>query len=83
LIILDEFGLHSFESFAKQTLLNIIEDRYDKGSLIITSQLPVSAWHQTIGENTIGDAIPDRVIYFSHRIELKGESTRKKKELKG
>jgi len=83
LIILDDFGLHSFDTFARQTLLSIIEDRYDKGSLIITSQLPVSAWHQTIGEGTIADAILDRVIYSSHRIELKGESLRKKKELKG
>jgi DNA replication protein DnaC len=83
LIILDDFGLHSFDTFARQTLLNIIEDRYNQGSLIITSQLPVSTWHQTIGEGTIADAILDRVIYSSHRIELKGESMRKKKELKG
>lgn len=83
LIILDDFGLHSFDQFSRQTLLNLIEDRYDKGSLVITSQLPVSSWHQTIGEGTIADAILDRVIYSSHRIELDGDSLRKKKELKG
>lgn len=83
LIILDDFGLHTFDQFSRQTLLSIIEDRYDKGSLIFTSQLPVSTWHQTIGEGTIADAILDRVIYSSHRIELDGESLRKKKELKG
>lgn len=83
LIILDDFGLHSFDQFSRETLLTIIEDHYDKGSLIFTSQLPVSTWHQTIGEGTIADAILDRVIYSSHRIELDGESLRKKKELKG
>lgn len=83
LLILDDFGLHPFDQLYSGALLDIIEDRYEKSSLIITSQLPVSAWHTTIGEGTIADAILDRVVYSSHRIELEGESLRKNKELKG
>ena len=63
--------------------MDIIEDRHDRASTIVTSQIPVSNWHDTIGEGTIADAILDRLVYSSHRIELTGESLRKGKKLKG
>ncbi len=59
--------------------MEIIEDRHGKTSLIITSQLPVSKWYDVIGEKTIADAILDRIVHSAHRIELKGESMRKKR----
>lgn len=61
-------------------LLQILEDRYAKKSIIITSQLPVSKWHEFIGEPTLADAIMDRLTAKAHRIELKGESKRRKKQ---
>ena len=60
-------------------LMEIIEDRHAKASTIIASQLPVASWYDVIGEDTIADAILDRLIHGSYRIELKGESLRKKK----
>jgi DNA replication protein DnaC len=83
LLIIDDFGLHPFDNDYRSALMKIIEDRYERASIIITSQIPVSAWHQTIGEGTIADAILDRLVYSSHRIELDGESLRKNKVLKG
>lgn len=83
LLIIDDFGLHTFDQNTRQALMDIIEDRYDRVSTIITSQIPVSNWHETIGEGTIADAILDRLVYSSHRIELSGESLRKNKLLKG
>jgi DNA replication protein DnaC len=77
LLILDDWGLTPLDTAARLALLQIIEDRHSRYSTIITSQLPVSAWHQYINENTMADAILDRIIYQSHRIELKGESMRK------
>ena len=59
--------------------MEMIEDRHGKASMIITSQLPVSKWYEVIGEKTIADAILDRIIHDAHRLELKGESLRKKK----
>ena len=82
LLILDDFGLHPLDKNARQALLEIIEDRHQKRSTIITSQLPVSAWHPIIGENAIADAILDRLVHQAHRIELKGESFRKKQKSK-
>jgi len=60
-------------------LLEIIEDRHGRRSTIISSQLPVSKWHEIIGDSTVADAILDRMVHASHRIELKGESMRKNK----
>ena len=59
--------------------MEIIEDRHGKTSLIITSQLPISKWFEVIGEKTIADAILDRIVHDAHRIELKGESMRRKR----
>ncbi len=80
-IILDDFGLQALDSHNRITLLEIIEDRHNNGSIIITSQIPVQGWYDIIGEKTIADAILDRLIHQSHRIELHGESMRKKKSL--
>jgi DNA replication protein DnaC len=76
-LILDDFGLQSFDNHARETLMDIIDDRYNKASTIIASQIPVSAWYDIIGEGTIADAILDRIVNSSHRIDLKGESLRK------
>jgi len=58
--------------------MEIVDFKYDQSSLIITSQIPVASWHELIGEGTIADAILDRLVHTSYRIELKGESLRKK-----
>ena len=78
LLILDDFGLQPFDSPSRAALMELIEDRHGKGSLIITSQLPVSKWYEVIGEQTIADAILDRIVHTAHRLELKGESLRKR-----
>lgn len=78
LLILDDFGLQAFDSQDRETLMDIIDDRHGKRSTIISSQIPVSAWYEVIGgEGTIADAILDRIVNSSHRIDLKGESLRK------
>lgn len=78
-IILDDFGLQALDSQNRITLLEIIEDHHNKGSIIVTSQIPVQGWYDIIGEKTIADAVLDRLIHNSHRIELSGESMRKKR----
>jgi len=78
LLILDDFGLIHLEGQLQLDLMEIIEDRHSKTSTIIVSQLPVASWFDVIREATIADAILDRLIHSSHRIELKGESLRKK-----
>ena len=81
-IIFDDFGLEKLNQVSRMALLEIIEDRHKRKSTIIVSQLPVALWHDAIGEPTIADAIMDRLVYNSHRIDLKGESVRKKKQIK-
>lgn len=78
-LILDDFGLQALDGQNRITLLEIIEDRHNNGSIIVTSQIPVQGWYDIIGEKTIADAILDRLIHQSHRIELLGESMRKKR----
>lgn len=78
LLILDDFGLQAFDNHARETLMDIIDERHNKESSIITSQIPVSSWHDIIGEGTIADAILDRIVNSSHRIKLEGESLRKR-----
>ena len=77
LLILDDFGLTHLEKQQQLDLMEMIEDRHAKSSTIIASQLPVSSWFDVIGEETIADAILDRLVHTSHRLELKGESLRK------
>ncbi len=77
-VILDDFGLEPLDKQARLFFLEILEDRYQKGATLITSQLPLKNWHEFIADNTIADAICDRVVHNSHKIELKGDSLRKK-----
>lgn len=79
LLIIDDFGLVPLEPQHRVDLMEIIEDRHGRASTIIASQLPVASWFEVIGEDTIADAILDRLVHTSHRIELKGESLRKKR----
>jgi DNA replication protein DnaC len=78
LLILDDFGLTTLDAQQRLDFLEIIEDRHATHASIIASQLPVASWYDIIGEPTIADAILDRLIHTSHRIELKGDSLRKK-----
>jgi DNA replication protein DnaC len=77
LLIIDDFGLQALSHDMRLTLLQILEDRFAKGSTIITSQLPVNKWYEYINEPTLADAICDRLTANAHKIELKGESLRK------
>jgi len=79
LLIIDDFGLQPLDNQNRSSLMEIMEDRHGKGSLIITSQVPVHLWYEIIGEKTIADAILDRIVHDAHRIELCGESLRKKR----
>jgi len=79
LLILDDFGMQTLDTQARGILMDIIEDRHQKRSTIITSQLPVKGWYDVIGEKTIADAILDRLVHQSLRVELYGESIRKRK----
>lgn len=78
LLIIDDFGLSRLEHQQQSDLMEIIEDRHGKKSTIIASQLPVSSWYDIIGEETIADAILDRLVNTSHLIQIAGESLRKK-----
>lgn len=78
LLILDDFGLQPLDHNAKLALLQILEDRYQSKSTVIAAQLPVDKWYEYINEPTLADAIMDRLSANAHRIELKGESLRKK-----
>ncbi|TSE04353.1 ATP-binding protein, partial [Aquimarina algiphila] len=80
LLILDDFGLQELDNNKRQAFMEIIEDRHGKKSTIIASQLPIISWHQIIGEQTIADAILDRLVHSAHRVELKGESMRRKRK---
>ncbi|HOS49601.1 MAG TPA: IS21-like element helper ATPase IstB [Bacteroidia bacterium] len=79
LLILDDFGLQKPDDIARLDLLEMIEDRHGKKSTIIASQLPISLWYDVIAEPTLADAILDRIVSNAHRVELTGESLRKKK----
>jgi DNA replication protein DnaC len=77
LLILDDFGLQPMDGSSRSVLMEIIEDRHGNRSTIITSQLPVPQWYEVIGEQTVADAILDRIVHDAHRIELLGESLRR------
>jgi len=78
LLIIDDFGLQPLDAQNRLTLMEIIEDRHGKMSTIISSQLPVAKWYEIIGESSLADAIMDRLVHTAHRLELKGDSMRKK-----
>jgi len=78
ILVLDDFGIHPIDAASRLSLLEIMEDRHGSKSTIIASQFPVKNWHDIIGDPTIADAFCDRIIHNAFRIELKGESIRKK-----
>jgi DNA replication protein DnaC len=78
LLVLDDFGLAPMSDEIKRDLLEIVDDRFDKKSTLITSQLPIDAWHRHLDDPTLADAILDRLVHNAYKIELKGESMRKK-----
>jgi DNA replication protein DnaC len=77
LLILDDWGPEPLLPDQQRDLLEIAEDRYNTGSLIITSQLPVYRWYELVGNPTLADAILDRIVHNAYRVELSGESLRK------
>lgn len=79
LLVLDDFGLAPLTTDQQRDLLEIIEDRYDRRSTLVTSQLPVKHWHDILADPTLADAILDRLVHNAYKIELKGESMRKSK----
>jgi len=78
LLIIDDWGPEPLSAEQRRDLLEIVDDRYEKGSLLVTSQVPVGRWHELVGDPTLGDAILDRVVHRAHRIDLKGPSLRKR-----
>ena len=76
LVVIDDFALSPLKDQERRDLLEILEDRHERASTIVTSQLPVKSWHEVIGEATLADAICDRLIHGAHRIELKGPTLR-------
>jgi len=79
LLILDDWGLKPLGPEQRHDLLEIVEDRYGRGATLLTSQVPVDRWHDLIGDPTLADAILDRIVHNAHRIQLRGESLRRKK----
>lgn len=79
LLVLDDFGLMPFSEQTRRDLLEILDDRYDRRSTIVTSQLPVDQWHTYLNDPTLADAILDRLVHNSYRLVLKGESMRKQR----
>src|ERR1700750_2343464 len=77
LLVLDDWGPDRLSTSQRRDLMEIVEDRHGRGSLLITSQLPLATWHEVIGEPTLGDAILDRVVHNAYRLELDGPSMRK------
>ena len=81
LLILDDWGIDQLERQARRDLLEVLEDRSEKSATIITTQLPVEQWHSFIGDDTIADAICDRLVNTAYKITITGESMRKTKNL--
>jgi DNA replication protein DnaC len=79
-LLIDDLALRPLTAEQAADLLEVIEDRYQLRSTVVTSQLPVSDWHDSLGEPTIADAILDRLVHNSHRIELRGDSLRRPEE---
>jgi DNA replication protein DnaC len=82
-LLLDDFAMAPLKDAERRDFLEICDDRYQRRSLILTSQMPVAHWHEQIGDPTIADSILDRLIHNAYRIELKGESMRKKRRKPG
>ena len=78
-VLLDDFAMAPFKDSERRDFLEICDDRYERRSLILTSQVPLAHWHEQIGDPTIADSILDRIVHNAYRVELNGESMRKKK----
>ena len=83
LLVLDDWGLEPLDAAARHDLLEILEERYGRKSTLVTSQLPVDRWHEIIRDPTYADAIMDRLVHNAHRIELTGESMRRRRAKSG
>jgi DNA replication protein DnaC len=83
ILLLDDFAMAPLKDAERRDFLEICDDRYQRRSLILTSQMPVALWHEQIGDPTIADSILDRLIHNAYRVELKGESMRKKRPKPG
>jgi DNA replication protein DnaC len=83
ILLLDDFAMAPLKDAERRDFLEICDDRYQRRSLILTSQMPVAHWHEQIGDPTIADSILDRLIHNAYRIELNGESLRKKRRKLG
>ena len=81
-LVLDDWGLAPLEPVARRDLLEILDDRYQKKSTIISAQLPMENWHDWIADPALADAILDRIVHNAYRIHLTGESQRKTRGLK-
>ena len=79
LLIIDDWGPEKLQDDQRRDLLEILEDRYERRSTLVTSQVPVDRWYEIIGNPTIADAVLDRLVHNAHRIELTGESLRKRR----
>ena len=77
LLIIDDWALELLKAVQRNDLMELMDDRHGHASTIMLSQLPTDQWHQSIGDNTIADAILDRLMHNAHRLKLKGESMRK------
>lgn len=77
-LVLDDWGLDTFSRETRQDLLDLLEERHQRKSTVIVSQIPIDSWHSIIGDQTMADAILDRIIHNAHQINMKGESMRKK-----
>jgi DNA replication protein DnaC len=81
LLVIDDFGLAPLADSRVRDLLEVLDDRYDRASTLITSQLPLDQWHAYLGDRTVADAILDRLVHNAHKIALKGDSMRKNKSI--
>ncbi len=81
-LILDDFLLAPMTDVERRDLLEVLEDRYGKRSTILTSQLPTKSWHESLGDQTIADAICDRLVHNAHVLTLRGSSMRRQQGLK-
>ena len=79
LLILDDWGIQPLTGAQRTDLMEVIEDRHDRRSTLIASQLPIENWHDYIGEATLADAILDRLLHGAHRLKLTGESMRRER----
>ena len=77
LLILDDWMMSELTATQRRDLMEIVDDRHDRGSIILASQIPLSSWHRAIGDSTYTEAILDRIVHVAYRIELQGDSLRK------